>query len=407
MINILIINLKYSQGGAGIIANQLFNSLKDKFSVNFLYGYGKGAKEDSNATLDNVKMIGEKKQIIANHLSYKTLGVDAFTANSKLVREEIKKADLIHLHAIHSHFINLEFLVKCIVKYNKKVIWTFHDSWAFTGRCALPYSCKGYLSKCERCEITTNYPKVLINNNKRIYKKKQQTLSSIPKDNLVIVCPSQWLAEEARKTFLNKFKIVTINNGIPLDKFKFKETRFKKGEKLKILFVSNYINDPIKGSHYLYKLVDKFPKVEFNAIGHIPKDCFKSSNLNYHGYISSRHSLIEHLQKNHLMVFFSKYDNYPTVILESLAVGTPVVTFKGKGNNEIFKNTNYPFIVNDDDLEKICSTITNILEENKIQLSVISQKGRELIERYNSLDKMIEEYISLFESTLFSSLSSN
>ena len=45
---------------------------------------------------------------------------------------------MVHLHWINNGFLRIED----IGKINKPVVWSLHDSWAFTGGCHLPYNCK-------------------------------------------------------------------------------------------------------------------------------------------------------------------------------------------------------------------------------------------------------------------------
>ena len=45
------------------------------------------------------------------------------------------KPDIIQLHNIHDHFLNYKYLFEYLNKTDIKVIWTFHDCWAFTGHC--------------------------------------------------------------------------------------------------------------------------------------------------------------------------------------------------------------------------------------------------------------------------------
>lgn len=398
---VLFINVKYSQGGAAIIARSLFELLKADCSTSFIYGYGKGGRQDPNAISSEIKMTSSIVNFILNKLSYNIIGRDCFTSNKKFITKMIVESDIVFLHAIHSHYLNDSFLINTIIKYNKSIIWTFHDSWVFTGRCALPYQCEGFLYKCEKCEILNNYPSTLIANNKLNFIRKRKLLIGIPEDKLTIVCPSEWLAETARQTFLNKFPILNIPNGIDLKKFSFQQKMIKKNEKLRILFISNYVRDTIKGADFFFNLVERCPNVEFNVLGYFDKKCPEFPNLNYHGYINNSNEILNHFNSNHLSVFFSKYDNYPTVILESLSTGTPVIAFKGKGNKEIFKGMNYPYLINDDDFDaafEIVKSLSLFDFEKVKEYEKISLEGRIQVERNNKLKTMYESYSSLIKS---------
>lgn len=43
--------------------------------------------------------------------------------------------DVIHLHNIHGYYINIEVLFDYLRTCGKKIIWTLHDCWSFTGHC--------------------------------------------------------------------------------------------------------------------------------------------------------------------------------------------------------------------------------------------------------------------------------
>ena len=56
---------------------------------------------------------------------------------TRMFIEQVKciKPNVIQLHNIHDHWINYSILFEYLNKTNIKIIWTFHDCWAFTGHC--------------------------------------------------------------------------------------------------------------------------------------------------------------------------------------------------------------------------------------------------------------------------------
>ena len=44
--------------------------------------------------------------------------------------------DVIHMHNMHGWFINLPIFFSFLAEYNRPIVWTLHDCWAFTGHCA-------------------------------------------------------------------------------------------------------------------------------------------------------------------------------------------------------------------------------------------------------------------------------
>ena len=112
-------------------------------------------------------------------------------------------------------------LFEYLAKHNKKVIWTLHDRWAFTGHCAHFefVGCQGYLNGCKNCNYKSLYPKSKIfSNSERNYILKKQLISNVK--DLTVVTPSCWLSDLAKKSFLGDFEILNIPNGINTFNFK-------------------------------------------------------------------------------------------------------------------------------------------------------------------------------------------
>ena len=110
-------------------------------------------------------------------------------------------------------------LFKYLKKKDIPVIWTLHDNWAFTGRCA-QFRCEKWKTGCGNCPHLDYYPKSLfLDNTNTVWKVREKLYNSLKK--LTIVTPSKWLAGLVKESFLkNNHNIRVINNGINLDLFK-------------------------------------------------------------------------------------------------------------------------------------------------------------------------------------------
>ncbi len=128
--------------------------------------------------------------------------------------------DIVHLHNIHGYYIHVELLFEYLKKANKPVVWTLHDCWAFTGHCTYfsEIDCQKWKSQCHHCPLSKNYPSSFcLDNSKNNYLKKQKLFTSL--ENLTLVTPSQWLAGLVRESFLGKYEVLAIPNGIDLQVF--------------------------------------------------------------------------------------------------------------------------------------------------------------------------------------------
>ena len=117
------------------------------------------------------------------------MGFGSKLATIKFI-EWIKKydPDIIHLHNIHGYYINVEILFEYLRISGKKIIWTLHDCWAFTGHCSyFDYiNCSKWKNECSKCPQKNSYPmRIGLDKSRRNYKKKKELFSFIP--NLTII----------------------------------------------------------------------------------------------------------------------------------------------------------------------------------------------------------------------------
>ena len=128
---------------------------------------------------------------------------------------------------MHGHDINLDIFFRYLRKTDIPVIWTLHDCWPFTGYCMHfdAVECKKWQTECKDCPQRKKFS-FFFDNSQKLFMKKKELFTSL--SNLTIVSPSVWLGNLASQSFLNKYPIKVINNGIDLDVFKKTDSDFKK-----------------------------------------------------------------------------------------------------------------------------------------------------------------------------------
>ncbi len=145
--------------------------------------------------------------------------------------------ELIHLHNLHGYYLHLPTLFAYLQRAQVPVVWTLHDSWAYTGHCAYyqypvepyvdaagapaqgrPQSCNRWQKGCHDCPLKKNYPITYgRDQSARNFMEKRQLFTSVSR--MALVTPSQWLADEARRSFLAQYPIYALPNGIDLNTY--------------------------------------------------------------------------------------------------------------------------------------------------------------------------------------------
>ena len=276
------------------------------------------------------------------------------------------KPDIIHIHNLHGYWINYKMLFEYIKENNIKVIWTFHDCWNFTGHCTHFdfIGCDKWKKGCSHCKQLKEYPACCgPDRTKKNYFEKKQAFTSIEK--AIIVTPSHWLKTKVEESFLSSYQIEVINNGIDTSIFKpmpdaeLRDKIFKKGYTKIVLGVAATWNER-KGLKDIIAIANKEPHWFFVAIGDIP-DKIEPITLNNNVLFIKRtenvYELVKWYSSADVFVNPTLEDTYPTTNLESIACGTPVITYPTGGSVEIIEHFGYGLITEEKSSESLNNSI--------------------------------------------------
>lgn len=313
----------------------------------------------------------------------------------------VKEADLIVLHWVCNSMLSIKG-VEQILKLGKPVIWFLHDMWPLTGGCHYSLSCNRYETQCHNCPML--YKRNGSDKRKDIsyhlLKKKLKKWSRY--DNLRIMAPSQWLADcAARSAVFKNHKISVFRNVIntdifkPLDKKTAREALNLPFDKKLILFGADSINSPYKGWEYLKKALNSIndSNIECVVFGNSDDTSIHLDSpikINYVGRLNDDLSLVMLYNACDLFVTPSIADNYPNVILESMACGLPCVGFNIGGIPEMIQHKNTGYISDDISSNAILDGIRWVL--NNTDAATLSKNARTWVienSSYRSLTKNI------------------
>ena len=330
----------------------------------------------------------------AKSVLFDSHGLGSTRATGKLIQliaDEIKP-DIIHLHCIHGYYLNYEILFEYLNKTNIPIVWTFHDCWAFTGHCAhfITHGCNKWKNECDNCPLLLEYPKSLIDNSANNYIKKKKLFSS--NDNLHIVAVSSWMKNLVDSSFLFGKDIRVINNGVDLNRFA--PVEHNKTSKLVLGVASSWNN--AKGLSDFNSIRKSLPgDYEILLVGLTDKQ-IKSLPNGIMGITrtGSIEQLAELYSRAMVLVNPTYADTFPTVNIEALACGTPVITYNTGGSPEVI-DSQTGIVVEQGDVEGIVNAI-KLIHKNPIS----SLKCRERAVQYFNKDERFLDYIHLYEELI-------
>jgi glycosyltransferase involved in cell wall biosynthesis len=101
-------------------------------------------------------------------------------------------------------------------------------------------------------------------------------------------------------------------------------------------------------------------------------------------------------RESDLLLFPSRLEGLPLVVLEAMACGTPVVASKASSIGEIVSDGVTGRLCPVDDVESFVAAIRE-LRENPERLAEMAVAARRTVETGFSIDRMTDDYLSLFE----------
>ena len=337
---ILMINSVCGVSSTGRICTDLAIELeKQGHEVKIAYGRGSSPKQFDRFAV----RIGSDADVKLHGLKARLF--DAAGFGSKRATERfiswVKEydPDVIHLHNIHGYYINIKTLFDYLKTAEKRVLWTLHDGWAFTGHSAYcdSVSCEKWKNACGGCPLKSAYPKSITDFSKRNIKIKEETFTKVK--NMTLVTPSEWLRGLTKRSFLGEYPVELIRNGIDTEVFKRRESDFREkhgltGKKLLLGVSSQW--DEFKGFGDFLKLSNELDDSFGIVLVGVTKEQKESLPKNIIGIEStdSANELVKIYSSADCFVNLSYSENFPTVNIEAVACGVPVVTYDVGGSAE-------------------------------------------------------------------------
>lgn len=382
----------YNSLSTGTIAKTIMNSLE---SVGFTTKLFYGRLFDSTDTKSYY--FGTNKFVNLINNVYVKFSGNIGHAHYFETRRLIKKLkeynpDVIHLHNIAGNCLNYGVLFKYLA--DKKVIVTMHDCYWLTGRCShFTYngtSCDKWKTGCKKCNHLDYYMRsYFIDRASKLFNEKRNFVNNCR--NLKLVCISKWQKDYFDISNIPSEKITLIHNGFNINCDLSLDS--KSNSKTKLIFVSSYLSID-KGINEINKLADLLDEnlFEIEVIGKLTRGIKLHSRIKYSGSLANK-DVIKHIASSDLFIYPTHADTFPTVLIESLMVGTPAVSYDVGGCGEIIGK--FGQVVKFGDVESLA---------NKIQSFDYSSFNRSEISSYAKdafgLDAMLDKYIELYEEVL-------
>lgn len=339
---ILVISDMLHGGGAAIAANRIADALK---STGHQIIRVVGHTNQDQETVISLPVLSDIRWRLLRRLS----STAARRRRHQLVEGQIHdlvrrhRPDVIHIHNLHYYDLGVRFLRS--LPPELPILWTLHDMWSFTGRCAYNGNCALFHSGCDqRCPTPDEYPPLPPEWIHGDWETKKMVIQG--QSLLHAVCPSTWLAEQAMSGYWPGDRVHVIPypfdvEMLPLMRMDTREEFSLDPDKPVLLFGAMDVKDPRKGGPILEQLVNQWDGEPVQCL------TFGSGNLNVEnsrvrivrsGMVDGPEKLRRVYSAADIYLHPALEDNFPNTIVEALSCGCPVICSKGIGSSDVIDN---------------------------------------------------------------------
>ena len=393
MPKLLQINISANWGSTGKIAEQIGLCAMARGWESYIV-YGNSMRPSKSELIK----VGPKANKYIHYIEQRIFDNEGLCSRF-LTKKVIKKIDainpdIINLHNIHDHYLNYELLFRYLNQTDIKVVWTFHDCWAFTGHCMhfVTKNCDRWKTGCHDCLMRGEYPKSLMDRSSRNWALKKSLFTA--NNNLSIIACSQWIADFVKESFLGNRRIEVMRNGVDLNTFDV--VPVEKPKKFRVLGVSS-VWPKAKGIFDIFKLREMLPLDQYEimmvGLNSKQKESLPEGIVGIER-TQNVQELVKLYNEADVLINPTYADTFPTVNLEALACGTPVITYRTGGSPEAI-DVKTGVVVEQGDVKALAETILK-MRENPLRSEDCRQRAVENFDK----DISYEKYINLYQDLL-------
>ena len=314
--------------------------------------------------------------------------------------------DVINVHNLHKAASdNWSAELAGVCADHAPTVWTLHDMWSFTGRCAYSYDCRKFLTGCDStCPTPEEHPPLAPDRIAQAWNERRRMLRSNPR--LMAVAPSRWLAREASEGLWAGHRVEVIPYGLPLEVY-HPVKRALAREALGIntpgpvlLMAAQFLTERRKGGEILERALTQLSRRPLTIVtlgaGRLG---FQAEGVYLHelGYVDHERTRVLAYSAADIFVHPAPVDNLPNVVLESLACGTPVVGFNIGGVPDMVRAGKTGWICDSVSSDALADTLQKALEDLDDGLD-LRDSCRAVAEAEYDSSLQAKNYLDLFQS---------
>jgi glycosyltransferase involved in cell wall biosynthesis len=308
-----------------------------------------------------------------------------------------RDADIVQLHNLHGSYF--AFTALPTLTRRRPAVWLLHDQWALTGHVAYSLDCERWRTGCGSCPYLDEYPRLRRDTSAFLWRLKRRVYA---RSRLTLVVPSRWLLELVRASpLLGRFPVNHIPNGVDVSVFSpgpRKEARARLGlppGRRIVFFAAADLEERRKGLHLLeaaLRQVAERPLLVVAGRGRVPGEV-ETFSL---GAVADERVLADAYRAADVFAVPTLADVLAQTAQESIACGTPCVSFDRGGVTEVVRHLETGYQARFADVDDLAQGLRTLLSDGAL-LERLSRRCRHVAEGEYSVDLQVRRYVDLYE----------
>ncbi len=323
-------------------------------------------------------------------------------------RQWFKEADVVQFYNTHGSYFSHTVLP--ILSRRKPLVWRLSDMWPMTGHCAYSFDCERWKTGCGSCPILSDYPALSRDTTALLWRVKRWLYDH---SSLTIVAPSSWIAGLAKESpLLGRFPTHVIPNGLdtevfrPVQKEAAREVLGIGGNRRVVLFSTQFVTDRRKGGSLMQEALER---LALFGMSNVTLLIVGAGVSRWEATVPIEVKQLEHVNNDTMMaavysaadvfVLPTLAENLPNGVIESMACGTPPVTFNVGGCVDAVRHMETGYVAAYKDADDLTRGIRLLLSDDDVRMR-LGRRGREVVEAEYSLELQARRYIGLYLAML-------